>query len=133
LVQEKYQGEEFCDIDHYKNNKNIIIIITYYTISACPTFAKEHYIEAHNRVCVLNYTLKYAGNTGKIRQLPLVQACVKISRNESEGKVTTLENQQVQTSRAIPNSKPEFITRDDEKGTCVLADVAISGDSACEM
>jgi hypothetical protein len=34
----------------------------------------------------------------------------------------------VQTSRAIPNSKPEFIIRDDENGTCALAEVAISGD-----
>ena len=43
-------------------------------------------------------------------------------------KVTILWNQQVQTDRTIPNNKPDIIIRDNEKGTCVLIDVAISGD-----
>jgi len=43
------------------------------------------------------------------------------------GKVTTLWNQQVQTDRNIPNNKPDIIIRDNEKGTCMLIDVAISG------
>jgi len=43
-------------------------------------------------------------------------------------KVTILWNQQVQTDRTIPNNKPEIIIRDNEKGTCMLIDVAISGD-----
>ena len=34
----------------------------------------------------------------------------------------------VQTDRTIPNNKPDIIIRDNEKGTCVLIDVAISGD-----
>jgi len=34
----------------------------------------------------------------------------------------------VQTDRTVPNNKPDFITRDNEKGTCMLIDVAISGD-----
>jgi len=37
-------------------------------------------------------------------------------------------NQQVQTDRTIPNNKPDIIIRDNEKGTCLLIDVAISGD-----
>ena len=37
-------------------------------------------------------------------------------------------NQQVQTDRTIPNNKPDIITRDNEKGTCMLIDTAISGD-----
>ena len=41
------------------------------------------------------------------------------------GKVTMLWNQQVQTDRTIPNNKPDIITRDNEKGTCMLTDVAI--------
>jgi hypothetical protein len=45
-----------------------------------------------------------------------------------EGKVTILWNQQVQTNRSIPNNKPDIIIRDNEKGTCMLIDVAISGD-----
>jgi hypothetical protein len=34
----------------------------------------------------------------------------------------------VQTDRTIPNNKPDIIIRDKEKGTCMLVDVAISGD-----
>ena len=37
-------------------------------------------------------------------------------------------NQQVQTDRTIPNNKPYIIICDNEKGTCMLIDVAISGD-----
>ena len=37
-------------------------------------------------------------------------------------------NQQVRTDRTIPN-KPDIIIRDNEKRTCILIDVAISGDS----
>ena len=44
------------------------------------------------------------------------------------GKVTILWNQQVQTDRNIPNNKPDIIIRDNEKGTCMLIDVAVSGD-----
>jgi len=45
-----------------------------------------------------------------------------------EGKVTVLWNQQVQTDRTNPNNKPDIITRGNEKGTCTLIHVAISGD-----
>jgi hypothetical protein len=44
------------------------------------------------------------------------------------GKVTILWNQQVQTDRTIRNNKPDIIIRDNEKRTCMLIDVAISGD-----
>jgi len=44
------------------------------------------------------------------------------------GKVNILWNQQIQTDRTIPNNKPDIIIRDNENGTCVLIDVAISGD-----
>ena len=44
------------------------------------------------------------------------------------GKVTILWNQQVQTDRTIPSNKPDIIIRDNEKGTCMLIDVATSGD-----
>jgi hypothetical protein len=37
-------------------------------------------------------------------------------------------NQQVQTDRTIPNNKPNIIIRDNDKRTCMLIDVAISGD-----
>jgi hypothetical protein len=34
----------------------------------------------------------------------------------------------VQTDRTIPNNKPDIIIRYNEKGTCMLIDVEISGD-----
>ena len=43
-------------------------------------------------------------------------------------KVTILWNQLVQTDRTIPNNKTDIIIRDNERGTCMLIDVAISGD-----
>ena len=39
-----------------------------------------------------------------------------------------LRNQQVQTDRTIPNNKRDIIIRDNEKGICMLIDVAITGD-----
>jgi hypothetical protein len=35
---------------------------------------------------------------------------------------------QVQTDRTTPDNKPDIITRDNEKGTCTLIEVAMSGD-----
>jgi hypothetical protein len=43
-------------------------------------------------------------------------------------KVTILWNQQVQTDRKILNNNPGIKIRDNEKGTCMLIGVAISGD-----
>ena len=37
-------------------------------------------------------------------------------------------SQQIQTDRTIPSNKPNNIIGDNEKGTCMLIDVAISGD-----
>jgi hypothetical protein len=34
----------------------------------------------------------------------------------------------VQTDRTIPNNKPDIIIRDNEKGACMLVDIAIPGD-----
>ena len=44
------------------------------------------------------------------------------------GNITILWNQQVQADRTILNNKPDIIIRDNEKRTCMLIDVAISGD-----
>jgi hypothetical protein len=54
-----------------------------------------------------------------------VSKSVEIRRGD---KGTILWNQQVQTDRTIPNNKPCIIIRDNEKRTCMLIDVAISGD-----
>jgi hypothetical protein len=60
----------------------------------------------------------------------LVRTCTvpKSVDTNKGGKVTILWNQQVQTDRTIPNNKPDIIIRDNEKRTCMLIDVAISGD-----
>jgi hypothetical protein len=34
----------------------------------------------------------------------------------------------VQTDRTFPNNKPDIVIRDNEKGTCMLIDVAVPGD-----
>jgi len=52
----------------------------------------------------------------------------KLVETSQRGKVTILWNQQVQTDRNISNNKPDIIIRDNEKGTCMLIDVAISGE-----
>jgi len=52
----------------------------------------------------------------------------KLVETSQGGRVTILWNQQVQTDRTVPNNKPDIIIRDNEKGTCMLMDVAISGD-----
>ena len=44
------------------------------------------------------------------------------------GKVTILWNEQVQTDRTVPNNKPDITIRENEKGTGMLMDLAISGD-----
>ena len=52
----------------------------------------------------------------------------KLVETSQRGKVTILWNQQVQTDRTIPNNKPDIIIGDNEEGTCMLIDAAISGD-----
>jgi len=44
------------------------------------------------------------------------------------GKVTILRNQTMQTDRTTSNNNPDIIIRDNGKRTCMLIDVAISGD-----
>ena len=52
----------------------------------------------------------------------------KSEETSQGGKVTILWTQQVKTDRTIPNNKPDIIIRDNEKGTCMLIDVAMSRD-----
>jgi hypothetical protein len=44
--------------------------------------------------------------------------------NNNNNNVTILWNQQVQTDRTIPNNKLDIVIRDNEKGICMLIDVA---------
>ena len=68
------------------------------------------------------------GNRGKIGQKHWYEHVPKSVEKSQGGKVIELWNQQVQTDRTIPNNKPDIIIRDNEKGTCMLIDFAISGE-----
>ena len=68
------------------------------------------------------------GNRGTIGQKTLHEHVPKSVERSKGGMVNILWNQQVQTDRTILNNKPDIIIRDNEKGTCMLIDVAISGD-----
>jgi len=72
-------------------------------------------------------------NNGKITGVQLnkkhwYEHVPKSVETSQGGKVTILGNQQIQTDRTIPNNKPDIIIHDNEKGTCMLIDIAISGD-----
>ena len=79
--------------------------------------------------CVHNYTSTYPRKQGYNWTIKHRYEHVPKSVETSKGcKVTILRNQQVQTGRTIPNNEPDIIIRDNEAGTCMLIDVAISGD-----
>jgi len=97
-------------------------------ISACPILAKEQYIKRHDRVCAqLHFNI--CKETGvQLDQKHWYELVPKSVETSQGGKVTMLWNQRVQTDRTIPSNKPDIIIRDNENGTCMLIDVAISGD-----
>jgi len=130
LVQEKYREENACDKRHTYCIIIIIIIIIIdeaidHIISACPILAKEQYIKRCDRVCALLHCKESGVQLDKKHWYEHVPKSVETSQG---GKVTILWNQQVQTDRTIPNNKPDIIISDNGKGTCMLIDVAISGD-----
>ena len=97
-------------------------------IAACPILAKEQYTKRHDRVCAqLHFNIcKVTGV--QLDKKHWYEHAPKSVETSKGGKVTILWNQQVQTDRTIPNNKPDIIIRDNEKGTCMLIDVAIWGD-----
>ena len=50
-----------------------------------------------------------------------------VPKSVETGQGGNVTNQQVQTDRTISNNKPDIKIRDNEKRTCMLIDVAISG------
>jgi hypothetical protein len=97
-------------------------------ISACPILAKEQYIKRHDRVSAqlhFNICKEIGVQLDKKHWYEHVPKSLETTQG---GKITILWNQQVQTDRTIPNNKPDIIIRDNEQGTCMLMDVAISGD-----
>jgi len=67
------------------------------------------------------------GNRGTTGQKQWYEHVPRSLETSQGGKVTILWNQQVQTGRTIPSNKPDIIILINEKGTCMLIDVAISG------
>jgi len=100
----------------------------YHKISAFPILAKGQYIKRHDRVCAqlhFNICKETGVQLDKKHWYEHVPKSVETSQG---GKVTILWDQLVQTDRTIPNNKADIIIHDNEKGTCMLIDVAISGD-----
>ena len=97
-------------------------------ISACPIMAKEQYVKWHYRVSAqLHFNI--CKETGvRMDKKHWYEHVPESAETNQGGKVTILWNQQVQTDKTIPSYKPDIIIRDNEKGTCMLIDVAISGD-----
>jgi hypothetical protein len=96
-------------------------------ISACPILAKEPYVKCNDRVSAqihFNICTEIWVQLDKKHWYEHVPKSVVTNQG---GKVTILWNQQVRTDRTIPNNKPDIIIRDNENGTCMLIDVAISG------
>jgi hypothetical protein len=68
------------------------------------------------------------GNRDTIGQKHWYEHVPKSVETSQGGKVTILWNQEVQTDRTIPNTKPDIIICDNKNRTCMLTDVAIPGD-----
>ena len=86
------------------------------------------YIERHDRVrAQIHFNI--CKETGvQLDKKLWYERIPKLVETGQGGNVTILWNQQVQTDRTIPNNKPDIIIRDNEKRTCMLIDVANSGD-----
>jgi len=113
-------GRNACDRRH-----TYFIII----ISAYPILAKELYIKRHDRVYAqLHFNICKETGVQLDKKKHCYEHVPKSVETSQGGKVTILRNQQVQTDRTIPNNKPSIIFLDNEKGTCMLIDDAISGD-----
>ena len=90
--------------------------------------AKEPCIKRHYSVCTQPH-FNICKETGvQLDKKHWYEHVVKPVETSQAGKVTILWNQQVQADRTIPSNKPDIIICDNEKGTCMLIDAAISED-----
>jgi hypothetical protein len=89
--------------------------------------AKEQYVKRHDGVSAQIHCNIRKGIGVQLDKKQWYEH-VPESVTTQGGKVTILWNQQVQTDRTIPNNKPDIIIGDNERGTCVLIDIAIPGD-----
>jgi hypothetical protein len=90
--------------------------------------AKEQYIKTHDRVSAQLHCNIYKETGVQLDKKHWYEHVPKSVETSQGGKVTIMWNQQVRTDRTNPNNKPDIIIRGNEKGTCVLIDVEISGD-----
>jgi len=89
--------------------------------------ANEQYIKRHDRGCAqlhFNICKEIGVQLDKKHRYEHVSKSVETSQG---GKVP-ISWDQVQTDKTVSSNKPDIIIRDNEKGTCMLIDVAISGD-----
>jgi hypothetical protein len=114
--------EQETRLNLHEHDDDIIIIIIIIIL------AKEQYIKRHDRVSAqlhFNICKETGVQLDKKHWYEHVPKSVETSQG---GKTNILWNQQVQTDRTIPNNKPDIIIHDNEKGTCMLIDVAIYGE-----
>jgi hypothetical protein len=97
-------------------------------MAAYPILAKEQYIKRHDRVCAQLHFNIFKEIGIKLDSELWYEHVPKAVETSQVGKVTILWHKQVQTNSTIPNNKPIIIIRDNEKGTCMLIDIAILGD-----
>ena len=81
----------------------------------------------HDRVCAQIHFNIWKETVVNLHKKHWYKHVPKSAETNKKGKVTILWNKHMQTSRTIPNNKPDIINRDNKKGTCILIDV-ISGD-----
>jgi len=95
-------------------------------ISACPILANEQYIKRHDRVCAqLHFNI--CKETGvQLDKKTLIWTCAKISRNKSRRQGKHI----VEPTNTNQHNYPKQQTRHYNPWywTCMLIDVAISGD-----
>jgi hypothetical protein len=84
-------------------------------------------IKRHDRVCAQLYFNICKEIGVKLDKEHWHKHVVESAETSEEGKVTILWNEHVQPDRIIPNNTLVIIICDDEKGTSMLRDVAISG------
>jgi hypothetical protein len=93
-------------------------------ISPCPILAKEQYVKWHDKMSAqihFNICKEIGAQLDKKHWYEHVPKSVVTNQGGRW-------NQQVQTDRTIPNNRPDIIIRNNEKGTYMLIDAAISED-----
>jgi hypothetical protein len=90
--------------------------------------AKEQYIKRHDRVGAQLHFNIYKETGVQLNKKHWFENVPKSVETIGGGKATILWNQEGETDRTIPSNKPDIVVSDNEKGTCMLIDVAIPGD-----